>query len=1214
MPKSRLPAQGPSKPRRTSDTGTGTGAPSRQPRGNAYANQKLGKGGGGTASDGPDVAAAVDYGDAGYWVESGQGQGELFAAPGRLAATFTRLEQVHAAQARGDTQPFRAVPTDPIALGEELFLYHPADVAYEGLEGVLHDALEKNPALATDLRFTMLLKHAEAIAAAMPGWRRDAGKALAPHAAGGMAVGPFPLPAAGQLRFDEYVLKVVEQFTPLLDAADLVRILAAGASSAKGDAAVAQAKIIAAQLTTFGAFTQEFKYLEAIFDTSKASPDVRRWVAILTGRESLSDYAMDPWGLVSDARLEAIAGGGGGGPKWTDTQAGAPAPAGPGRPGATSTAGTGPAVKAASGDVTIAGRDGDVKVSASTGKGSVGTGLEVKSAEGDARTTASAGGDITFGEKVTGSAKVGAQHKEGDDTYGASQSVSRREDGRIVHGSEVSRTSTDEIGRERTDTVSMTAGDQVYGASATRDTKTKDARGEETTKSNTVSGTWDGKDNKLEGGWSTATKDHDGEVTSSKSVSGSAQHTDTTTAASVEGTLTSGKKSVSLGGEASLELTEPARLRDGRWQIVVSFKMGVKGSYGQKGKSTSGSVGGSVRTLSTRTRLFDTEAAAKAFFENPDRDVSVTSAADALRMREGESATQEVGLGGSLGGSMKAGPASVSVGASAELTDYSTVTRAAGDRVRVEVGDKVLASVSGGISAYGIGGGLGKSRQTSESRTVEFDLSNPMGRRAFENLQKHGQLPLVRNGWTLVGESESQADTTHRSLSILGIAMGSSSTTGSSVSTLDGKRTETDWGAYGSSVSIPLGGDYSRKHGLTGFQVNEGANLYQTESVVQGSNLGDVKKGLAKSVYGRAGDHGGSEKGSNKGTYRIQAGFGEKQIDDVIEAVTGPDARQRVGMNSHTIHAFDGLERIQGLLKRAGRDRDAQRRALADWVSREGQYALDIIHTLGGGAHLHGVTSLGAQFHAAVDGDPYLTGLQGQLDLELRIARWDQRLVEGERGPALTSTIRKDLDFQRKKLRHLETCGELPSHVFQQEYQRTKDNIGLLDALSLRSLERGQSAPPDGALDASLAKLRAAMARTAETRGQMQESYEHAWHQRRLHVDGKSSSRGLKAASAFKDLQDEYAHCDRKWSEGESARKLAEKAESMTAGDLGKADLAGMTALATKASAEYRRAWSRYESAFRTYLNLQRAIEEAGMGAFFEFANHREFQVMKPGQ
>lgn len=647
----------------------------------------------------------------------------------------------------------------------------------------------------------------------------------------------------------------------------------------------------------------------------------------------------------------------------------------------------------------------------------------------------------------------------------------------------------------------------------------------------------------------------------------------------VKGSVSASKggKSVAISGGRTVEVQKPV-LKDGRWVVTyaVDTSASLSGGAEKKGKgSINGNIGGGATKGGSRS--FATEAEANAFFAHPQIEGLPVGADDALAMAKGDSRSEGDHFEMGLGGTAQIGMVQVGAGYQHKDEHGETVTRGEGGRIQVEVANSKLDGIQGSLGAGGVSMGIGRSWASQSSWTVEFDLDRPEGRQAYDHWQRFKALPRVARGWRVIATAQGEAQTDTRTLGLLGIQVGSGHTVAHSEEHRDGHKFERDRGTDSMSVSIPLLGSYNRTHSLSMLQVDDKQSFYNVESTVKGSDLDDVQAGLGRSAM----ETEEGSQGSNKGTYRLQSAISESDMDRFI--ATAKRASSGDFIRAGGLHGDAGFDDLQSGLRAAGNDKDAQRRVMARWVADEGYEALTTLHAMTGG-RIDGAYGGGSQLYVAIDGDPYMDGLKGQLDQEIRIKRWNDRLADGERGAAMATEIRRDLVFQREKSRHLETCGELPYRVYHQEYDRVRQNIVLLDQLLQRSLT-ADGAPDSGTEldDTRFLAFQRASATLSGARAACDKAYEWVYIKHEIDHRGAFVWAGKQAAKELTDERLAYDEAQGLYRDGLRARELAMVSESLSNRKLTPDTVTAATAMVIKARSEYLRSERFFREADEAY-------------------------------
>jgi hypothetical protein len=179
------------------------------------------------------------------------------------------------------------------------------------------------------------------------------------------------------------------------------------------------------------------------------------------------------------------------------------------------------------------------------------------------------------------------------------------------------------------------------------------------------------------------------------------------------------------------------------------------------------------------------------------------------------------------------------------------------------------------------------------------------------------------------------------------------------------------------------------------------------------------------------------------------------------------------------------------------------------------------------------------------------------------------------------SEIRKDIVFQREKSKHLESCGELPHRVYEQEYDRIRNNVAILDSVLLRSLESDGAAPntTTGLESPRFQAFRRATANLAVARVACDHALEHAYPKYMIEVKGSFSFDGKGREQDLPGEKAAYTEAHNAYDSGAIARNAALTAESLSNQTLDETSVAPLTAMVTKARSEYLRSERFYKRA-----------------------------------
>jgi hypothetical protein len=1164
-------------------------------------------------------APALDEGATSLMEDFDRYQGDYGVAFGQAFALSLRS---HAAQDSGDIPGYHAAVGTMLDVNTAILYRLDWFLPGMGINQQFADLVEDNPDLLQVDEFRAKFLRAAAFAGVVKQQRSLLVPFLVPRSVHGATVPTIPGIDLGNRSYTEAVEAQVGSIEPIFAAATALRAQLAGAPDAKGGAAsIVATDAVAGPMSDYAPGSGEFEYLYEVVKHSRASSEVKARVDWLLGRDDFSAYAtMFGVSVMAGELLGGQASEDAGGPLpppvLTADQHAAGRAAGktPGLPDFDSSTMPQEARKQEpAGYASLRGtprvettREAEGKVTAGDGKVGAEGGIKQKTDwRSGANNTVGGQASIEAGATLSGSAKGSAQRTDAaGNGHAGSLGGGRDAEGNWNGSAEGSKITKNADGTTTTATGGLSVS-QSGKVGATGGRTVEDAQGNK--QGTSGSGSYDHASGEVAASVKRSNTDKDGNDKGSIGGGGAIDLNgkDGKTGAKADLSMSKGARSFSLSGGYTITVALPKQ-EGKRWVVTYETELSGKVGGGAKDKQAGGSasIGGSAKKTGRRT--FGSEAEAKAFWEKPSLDGLPADAKAAAGMAEGDQRGSEGTFDVGADVNAKLGAVEIGAGASHSSTSFENQTKGEGGKIRVEVGSKQVDELHASIGVAGVSGGMGRSWAGHESVTVEFDLDTPEGRYAYTYHQRHHELPRTVRGWRTVGNARGNAETDSYSLGLLGVKVGSSHTVSHGVEQAEGNRYERDAGTDTSSISVPLLGSYQRSHQLSMLEVNDGRSFFNTESTVKGSSLKDVTQGLARSGMETEPGRGGT----NKGTYKLQTAIPEGDMDRFIQVATSPTASEMFNEKGG-LHATDGLKDLRnGLLKAKG-DKDTQRRVLARWVADEGYDALTVLHALTRGK-FDTRGEGGTQMFVAIEGDPYMDGMKGQLDLELRIQRFDQRLGNGERGAALASEIRKDIGFQRAKARHLEECPELPYRVYAQEYDRIRSNTAILDSVLQRALTQdGADAGPTAGGDLESPRFvafRRACANLSVARSSCERAYEGAYKEYRINETGAYQSKNKRRAEYLPNERGNFDNALALYRNGDAARNAAMLAESLSSQRLDERSVAPLTAIVTKSRAEYMRSERFFKEAVDVYFEI--STRNIGKGPYVNNGGER----MTPGQ
>lgn len=669
-------------------------------------------------------------------------------------------------------------------------------------------------------------------------------------------------------------------------------------------------------------------------------------------------------------------------------------------------------------------------------------------------------------------------------------------------------------------------------------------------------------------GGGVTTKDAKGEVRSSTTANAKVDLNSADGTQGASGTVGHQAGKVNVVATASWKQELKAPVQEGaRWRVDYSESKAAGGSLGAKGKKAGGSAGITYTSAVAGTRYFKSKPEAERFWRDGDVPADLRSAADARKMNEGDSRTESSGTRADLAGNAQVGMFSVGGGVNFGSENFEKTRRGARGSLRVEVGAHVFDGWNASAGAGGVSLGYGESHTDSKSHTVEFDLDSEVGAWAYDYYQQKGKLPPSGRGWREVGTMKGTSDTRAKNLGLLGVAVGNSHTVSHEERMEDGDRIVDDSGVEGSSVSVPLLGSHNEKHGLYMQRINQGPAFYQSETEVTSSDVDDIKRSINRGT-----DQAMGTSGTNKGTYKIQSVFSEREVDGFLEQV-------EKGGKGGTLHSNMGWLRSR---IGAEKDPDARRRLLARWVADNGDDALQAMFDLTKG-------DANSNFYVEIKGDEFMTGMKGHLDQERRIAQLQARIDQGEGGFAIANEVRTDLHYQRRRRDALRLYGELPQSLLDKEYSRTDQHLLNLQTLEDRALSTITEMAPDSQVGGETSQVLKSNQVLRRARRQYAESHRQVQRSRRIHLDGLGRGLGLddSAYEEWTSEREHYKKAEALFSQGQTRETAAHVWESALGAQKLGADNAGLLAGHTvRAAGEFQAAARLFDQSSAVYVDI----------------------------
>jgi hypothetical protein len=190
--------------------------------------------------------------------------------------------------------------------------------------------------------------------------------------------------------------------------------------------------------------------------------------------------------------------------------------------------------------------------------------------------------------------------------------------------------------------------------------------------------------------------------------------------------------------------------------------------------------------------------------------------------------------------------------------------------------------------------------------------------------------------------------------------------------------------------------------------------------------------------------------------------------------------------------------------------------------------------------------------------------------------------------------IRKDILFQQAKAKHLEDYAELPHRIYEQEYDRIRANVALLESVLQRAMDSDGAQPGTASTLESpkFVAFRRATTNLSMARMSCDAALEVAYPRYIIEHKGAFSNNGRGREEDLPEEKTAYAEALAAYERGGVARNAAALAESLSNEPLDESTVAPLTAMVTKARSEYLRAARFYRQANDVWSDI--GIRNAG--------------------
>jgi hypothetical protein len=596
-------------------------------------------------------------------------------------------------------------------------------------------------------------------------------------------------------------------------------------------------------------------------------------------------------------------------------------------------------------------------------------------------------------------------------------------DGKVSRKKSHSRTYKDEDGNEHTESKGHDVAVGKDGASVgiNREKKTKDGGSSAT--SGTASVDWDKGEATVGGSHKATSKDG-----RSASVGGSAtvDANGNLTGANVDAGLADKKSgtSVSVNGKYSVEAGKPEQ-QGGAWVVEWSRTIGGGISAGKKGGHGGVSVKGEASHKDYGTRVFHSKEEAEHFAKHaasliPTDAPDPATAMGALALEVGESRGHTDGKSGGIGVNGQAGVATAGISADKGSHSGAMIERISPNLFQVTVSSGGSQGLSGQVGVGGVSAGKYTQSASSESVTVQFDLSTAEGRKSFEEYNRTHIVPPTGGRIVSRTEAEERRHGTRLNFGPAGSASFNSSTWDSTTWDKSGK-TDVHGGTFDQNIvsNIPFMKERDNMGiSLAGVEKNDSERSYVLQGRVDSMDGKDSRKHLAQITGMRYDSSDDQAQGGIKssGKWRVDVNFTDEMAEKFMDEIGDEKVRAVSIFESKT----DYRNELRKELK-AARTSDDRMKAIARYVGEDGfeGKSLDVLRTVLFGQSNYGMDNhfLGNfDYDLKLEGDKNFRGVEGRLELEHKITGYQSLLAQGEASSAtLVNPLGGEIEALRKQ-------------------------------------------------------------------------------------------------------------------------------------------------------------------------------------------------------
>ncbi len=531
-------------------------------------------------------------------------------------------------------------------------------------------------------------------------------------------------------------------------------------------------------------------------------------------------------------------------------------------------------------------------------------------------------------------------------------------------------------------------------------------------------------------------------------------------------------KSVSVSGGYEVHADQPVE-QNGKWLVKWEKKLSAGAQAGASKGPVGGSVGASVTDSQFGIKSFKTKTEAEAFQKDaaaklPQQATAPETAEDAMSLEVGEERGHSEGTNLSASGSVSPGPVgSFEAGLSSSDSRSSSVRRVSASEFEVTY---MIGEGSGknfGASAFKTGASYQSSSDMSFTMTARFNLSDQLGRTAFELFNKTG---LLTPGGKLISTKDAKGEENSTTVNISPwFKNARTHRSEEEVTQSEQGKLERYSGRAGENIKNTMFGfeghdDNSFK--MDAFEINDARSVYAMQGAVDTDDGAASMRHLSE-ITGMVNK--GTEGAKSSGKWQVDVEITDEMVNRLMAEIEGQKARD-VGI----FELYAGTDHLNELRKhlQTAKSSDDRKRALTRFVAAAGNdgkaikamrdtlWGVKNSWSMSGDYEMMKANKLGNfNYDLTLEGDKNFQGVAMRQALEQKIAGFQSAITQ---NPASAGGLHQDIQAtlnevrrQRSEIADEKRYSDLPHQL--REVQLTRLDAYIEQLSSLRA-QAGESA------------------------------------------------------------------------------------------------------------------------------------------------------------